>query len=368
MSVSSHSLDEAPELPAAFAGLSLFAFVGTATGRDLSSWCPGRRNAILRRLVRQRGLQPDAIVIDVGSFDGTDAIAFATMSRHSVWTFEPTPSKHASIRERVQRSSVADNVTLFPMALSNYSGEAQLEILYAQKEAGRRFMNNQAGSAQDLLVQAQRPTKLPARSATHLITVPVRELDNLVQPPQRILYMKVDAQGADTLVLRGARQILTQRRIETLAFEFSPFLMPGREREAVAALSWLEGLGYACVPCNGHQSGFDLLEPWPIARYVERFRNTTHYDDIACRPRERLRCIPPPWRAAASGWLSRHSASLRRNRSELDNLVCNITRNMHPSTKRPVKLLGDEAAGESTETTLRQEVQAAVRGHDGRSY
>ena len=123
----------------------------------------------------------------------------------------------------------------------------------------------------------------------------------------------------DTPVVTGLKvenKLLNRALKKALAREHE---LMAREREAVAALSWLEGLGYACVPCNGHQSAFALVDPWPTARYVERFRNTSHFDDIVCRPRETLRCVPPPWR-----WDVRR----RRNRTELDNLVCNTNRKM----------------------------------------
>ena len=108
-----------------------------------------------------------------------------------------------------------------------------------------------------------------------------------VGPQALIPFMKVDAQGFDTLVLRGAKRLLAERRIEVFVFEFTPFLMPGRQHEAVSALEWLESTGHVCVPCNTrHTAPFQLTSPTSIRSYVGRFsgEQMTSYDDIACRP------------------------------------------------------------------------------------
>ena len=269
----------------------LFSMVGTAAGHQLASWCPSSGRLQRRNLINERGRHLDELhryIIDVGSFDGSDAINFARTTQRKVLTFEPTPSKHDSIRRRLREAGVAANVTLLPYALSNTTGTGQLEVLRALKPAGRRFVNNQLGSAQDLLTQEVRPGQLPPTRAG-VVSVPVRQLDLVMAEHDRrarIAYMKVDAQGFDTLVLRGSRQLLTNKQIEVFVFEFTPFLMPGREREAASALEWLERMGHVCVPCNQqHTTAFKLIEPTPIDAYVEHFRGKDNkYDDIACRP------------------------------------------------------------------------------------
>ena len=273
-------------------GTALFSTVGSPAGDQLATWCPAAGRVLRRNLMRERARldeDPIRIVIDVGSFDGTDAISFATASQQRVWTFEPTPSKHDGIRRRLNEAGVAGNVTLFPFALSNKTGDGQLEVLRAAKPKGRKFMNNQLGSAQDLLTQDVRPGQLPTTRAG-VVKVPIRQLDQVVAdhapPLARVAFMKVDAQGFDTLVLRGASRLLSERRIEKFVFEFTPFLMPGRENEAVAGLMWLERLGHLCVPCNqAHTTAVKLRAPASIVDYVEYFRGKNDkYDDIACRP------------------------------------------------------------------------------------
>lgn len=265
---------------------SLFAWVGSPMGNQIAYWCPRRDSPILHRL---RG-QPEharGIIVDVGSFDGRDAVNFAGSSGLPVWTFEPTPSKHPGIRRTIDRHGLASNVTLYPYALSNRSGEATMEVFTALKARGRQFMQGKPGSAQDFLTMDVRPTM--TKPSTAVVSVPVRRLDDLLDAAavSTVPYMKIDAQGQDTLVLRGAVRLLSEYRVAAFAFEFSPYLIPGRYRTALDDLTWLETLRYACVPC---QKTLRLRGPMPIAAFVDYFRNgrdtenSTDYTDIACRP------------------------------------------------------------------------------------
>ena len=223
-------------------GTALFSTVGSPAGDQLATWCPAAGRVLRRNLMRERARldeDPIRIVIDVGSFDGTDAISFATASQQRVWTFEPTPSKHDGIRRRLNEAGVAGNVTLFPFALSNKTGDGQLEVLRAAKPKGRKFMNNQLGSAQDLLTQDVRPGQLPTTRAG-VVKVPIRQLDQVVAdhapPLARVAFMKVDAQGFDTLVLRGASRLLSERRIEKFVFEFRGILSSVKMRTTLTSL------------------------------------------------------------------------------------------------------------------------------------
>lgn len=278
----------------AFSGSAIFSHVGSAHGHELASWCPTNSRLLRRNLLRERLNNTNVahrLVIDVGCFDGSDAISFAKATQRQVLTFEPTPSKHDSIRRRLREAGVDANVTLLPYALSNTTGTGELELLRAKKPAGRQFVNNGLGSAQDLLTQSVRPGLLPP-SRAGVVSVPVRQLDLVLgehDPLAHIAFLKIDAQGFDTLVLRGAERLLTERRIDTFVFEFTPFLMPGREDEGVSALEWLEHLGYYCVPCNQkHTAAFQMTAPSSIRDYVGHYRGTVdRYDDIVCQPGHR---------------------------------------------------------------------------------
>ena len=142
--------------------------------------------------------------------------------------------------------------------------------------------------------------EVPASANT--TKVPIHTLDDLVArhawPNATIEWMKVDAQGFDTLVLRGAAQLLAASRIRRFIFEFTPSMMPGREHEAIDALNWLASTGVKCVPCNSahtvpRMNGVPRVVTRPptsfeefVAPYVTPgARNTlgiSGYDDMVC--------------------------------------------------------------------------------------
>jgi len=268
----------------------LFSFVGSPAGRELISWCPSRSPRLLERL-RDKPHVAHGTIIDVGSFDGNDAVNYARASGLPVWTFEPTPSKHAGIRKVIKARGLEENVTLYPYALSNRTGEAQLELFMAPLAKGRHFMQGKPGSAQDFLLQDARPEGVRENKA--LINVPIRRLDDLLNVDATIPYMKVDAQGFDTLVLRGANRALLEHRVKTFSFEFSPFLMPGRFNTARTDLAWLETLGYSCCPCRGNAAPRMTRVSMTTSQYVDMYERkghadarkprTQYYDDVICR-------------------------------------------------------------------------------------
>ena len=63
-------------------------------------------HSIIRRLAEM----PPGLIIDVGAFDGRDAIAYGSAGQLRVWSFVPTPSIVDFIRERLRAASVAKSV------------------------------------------------------------------------------------------------------------------------------------------------------------------------------------------------------------------------------------------------------------------
>ena len=252
------------------------------------------------RLDRRLGLSRTALIIDVGSLDGHDAIRFANAApHHRVLTFEPAPVKAEPIRSRIRKEGLEANVTLHGVALSNTSGFAQFKML-------------RQGSGQDMIVASGEMATSASSSSTakhgeQLMQVPVRTLGSYVpDATATILYLKIDAQGQDYRVLRGADVLLRSHRVRGLAFEFGPQFFPGGLAEAREALHYLvRDLRYACTPCN--------LNPWrfkvgaargavshSIDTYVASFANATSgrlhgfFDDIACEPLEECEAARRP--------------------------------------------------------------------------
>ena len=275
---------------------ALFGLVGSAVGKEVSRWCRGPHlNHALRSL---RGSEPNHLVVDVGSLDGLDAIDFARFTRLPVWTFEAGPTKIEPIRERLRTAGFADNITLFAAALGNRTGEAWFEMTLAPHTKGRRFMRGQLGSATDKLVAKPTTSAKPQRGVS-VVSVPMQRLDDLVvgHHQTRVPFLKVDAQGFDFEVLRGAERLLRGGVIDHFLFEFMPSGMPDAG-EAARGLMFLQELGhYACTPCNGANAPIKMSRPTCATSYLQGYATASShpraaggdwYDDIACVHRRLL--------------------------------------------------------------------------------
>lgn len=206
---------------------------GSCVHRDaLASFCPRANYAGVPPLALW-GAAP-SLVIDVGSHDGVDALSYARAG-HRVLSFEASPAKVIGIQKRLRGATHGSNVTLIHAAASDHSGNA---TLWVHSGGGEQ------GSEQDGLAPASYGVPL----GTQPVTVPATTLDESVAADEPVLYLKVDAQGHDPSVLRGARQLLRERRVLVLAFEVTPSLAGGVAMYA-GAVERLGRRGYACFNC-----------------------------------------------------------------------------------------------------------------------
>ena len=281
----------------------------------LTEWCPHRFEA--GRVVKNGALDvrlataPAASrIVDVGSLDGEDAIRFANAAghHHRVWTFEPSPSKLPPIRALLSSRPEYRNITLHGVALSNTSGHTSFRMQKVARSAEHVKLargHGGFGSAQDMVVADEPSTSPKSRLGTAgggggsgsgqtVVQVPMATLESFdPRGDVNVFYLKIDAQGHDYRVLRGAERLLRERRVRALAFEFCPKMMPGGRAEAREALDWLvRSMKYSCAPCN--------LNPWRGARSRERASVSLYvtalsgnetsasafFDDIVCEPAE----------------------------------------------------------------------------------
>lgn len=131
---------------------------------------------------------PARIGLDVGANLGLYTYFLARACRH-VYAFEPNPNPLHTLR------AVADsNVTVLPLALSDESGEAELTV-----PRGRRGWTNNGAT-------------LCAGYAGPSLTlkVPARRIDDLGL--RDIGIIKIDVEGYELGVLRGARETLARER------------------------------------------------------------------------------------------------------------------------------------------------------------
>lgn len=151
---------------------------------------PENANETLYAFMRKR-LMPQSNCVDIGaSFGGylEQMLSIAPHGKHHA--FEPIPK----LAEDLQRKFPA--ATVKSMALSDRSGTAKFHY----------FPDVSPFSG------LQRRTDVPYDERMQVIDVPTARLDDVLPPELRIALIKVDVEGAELDVLRGAKQTIEKWR------------------------------------------------------------------------------------------------------------------------------------------------------------
>jgi FkbM family methyltransferase len=172
-----------------------------------SSGAEQRRSAEYDRLtiaIAKRVLNRDSNAIDAGANAGvvlSQLTKLAPDGRH--FAFEPLPH----LAERLRRNYPA--VTVHEVALSDFNGDATF-----------RFVRD-APALSSLYV---RPNREVDRSVQEL-TVSVRKLDELIPLGHDVAFLKIDVEGAEAPLLRGASRVLAETE-PVVVFESSVARLP----------------------------------------------------------------------------------------------------------------------------------------------
>ena len=149
---------------------------------------------------------PQPLIFDIGANRGEWSEAMLKLvGAYSprLFLFEPSSACQAILRQRSFPRSV-----LIPAAVGEQAGEAELTApapgspvasLYPRRDTYHQFGEH-----------------------AHRETVPVVTVDDIMAEYalEQINFMKVDVEGHELAVLRGARQALSKQRIAALSFEF----------------------------------------------------------------------------------------------------------------------------------------------------
>ena len=188
-------------------GLSWRVPVDAAARGDLSDrivrdgWLP------FERILAVRELALGTAMIDVGANVGTTSIPRVVLGDFAyIYAAEPDPTNYACLVDNVTANGLQGFVLPDRVALGAADGEA---VLRRKTQIGTHH----------LTATANRPTDIP---------VQVRTLDSwtsqLAIDIAAVTFIKVDTQGWESHVLRGASQLLARKHI-AWQLEFSPRLL-----------------------------------------------------------------------------------------------------------------------------------------------
>jgi FkbM family methyltransferase len=148
--------------------------------------------AVLRRMIR-----PGDVVIDVGASDGPYALLLARLvgEQGMVHAFEPVPPTFRSLAVNITASGLAARVRLNQLALGEQEGQVDIAVPSVSYEAS--IVPHRTSSwarSQQIDPYRCRMTTLDAYAAQHALNA--------------VSFVKCDVEGAELLVLRGARRLL----------------------------------------------------------------------------------------------------------------------------------------------------------------
>jgi FkbM family methyltransferase len=181
----------------------------------------------------QRGIRPGAVVLDIGSFLGVYAMMAARWAGPSgrVIAFEPSAASFAILVRHLRMNSLEGRVDARNAAVGARSGRTQLVVF--DDEPYRNMITPTAGSAAS-------------------VDVPVVTVDEVcASMERRPTWIRMDVQGLEFDVLRGARDLLRGARGQlTIVAEMHPeqWVALGIEVGDVDGILGDMGLRARCLP------------------------------------------------------------------------------------------------------------------------
>lgn len=178
-----------------------------------------------------------AIGFDIGANIGLfllSVLSHYSFTNGHIFAFEPNPLTFCRLQCTIEANSLANRVTVMPLALSDRHGLSQFHVHIRRSCSG------------DGLLETGR-----AESAG-VILVPSATLDEVMQSLKlpRLDWVKMDIEGAELWVLQGGCQTLRDHRPRIL-FEAHPENLAPYGISLGSIYEYLDGQEYRVLSCDG---------------------------------------------------------------------------------------------------------------------
>lgn len=150
--------------------------------------------------------RPGGVVVDVGAHEGRWAeAALRTLRPERLYAIEPSPATFARLAERLGEGP---GLELVQCAVGDHIGEAELHL------------TNSSDFNSLLPLHPGTASHYSALRETGTVSVPLHTLDELLINVGTVQVLKIDVQGAESAVLRGASAVLGRTQAVILETNF----------------------------------------------------------------------------------------------------------------------------------------------------
>ncbi|KIA85245.1 FkbM family methyltransferase [Flavobacterium sp. AED] len=150
----------------------------------------------------------ELLIFDVGAFDGRSIELYKkSFPKSKIFSFEPTPNMYHYLKNEY---SGRKDIKIFNYALSSNKGEATFNI------NNSLLTNSLLDSSKNEYTNSE-----SSYNTKEKIIVETETIDNIFKNEKisKINILKIDAQGADVMVLRGAEETLKNKKIDLIYVE-----------------------------------------------------------------------------------------------------------------------------------------------------
>jgi FkbM family methyltransferase len=165
-------------------------------------------------------LAPGAVLFDIGANYGFFSLLAARLGA-DVYAFEPDKGNAEVLARHADMNHLLDRIHIIPSAVFSYSGEVALE-----PPTGRHAHGNAHTGVRDSL-------------SGNTLQVPCVRLDDFIDGNPNPSLIKMDVEGAESEVLRGADRLFRMKRPRLLCEVHD-------ESNAAFAQDWLKERDYNC--------------------------------------------------------------------------------------------------------------------------
>ncbi len=206
--------------------------------------------ALLRAHIDSSG---EALFVDCGANLGWYSIVAAALGAHVV-AFEPMPNNAALLRSNIEHNGFGGRVEAHEIALGEYPGTGSLRLSVDNQGDHRLVVENRSAP------ESPRAT----------VDVAVRRLDDVLAGRIPSL-LKLDTQGSEVAILRGAQDALNGS-LPTILLEFWPYGLTRCGANADELLAILEPFVDKTHRCFEILEWKKALEPLTMADLTEMSR------------------------------------------------------------------------------------------------